>query len=34
LPGIDLVQLCTYLDRATASQGMREYRAALTPTKP
>jgi Uma2 family endonuclease len=34
LPGIDLVQLCTYLDRATASQAMREYRAALTQTKP
>jgi Uma2 family endonuclease len=34
LPGIDLVQLCTYLDRATASQGMREYRAALSQTKP
>ena len=34
LPGIDLVQLCTYLDRPTASQAIREYRAALTQTKP
>ena len=34
LPGIDLVQLCTYLDRPTTSQAMREYRAALTQTKP
>ena len=34
LPGIDLVQLCTYLDRPTASQAIREYRAALTETKP
>jgi len=34
LPGIDLVQLCSYLDRPTASQAIREYRAALTQTKP
>jgi Uma2 family endonuclease len=34
LPGIDLVQLCTYLDRPTTSQAIREYRAALTETKP
>ncbi|HKY38762.1 MAG TPA: Uma2 family endonuclease [Polyangiaceae bacterium] len=30
LPGIDLPQLCSYLDRDSASQAMREYRAALT----
>ena len=29
LPGIDLPQLVSFLDRPTASQGMREYRAAL-----
>jgi Uma2 family endonuclease len=29
LPGIDLSQLCSYLDRDTASQAVREYRAAL-----
>ena len=29
LPGIDLVELTSYLDRPTASQAMREYRAAL-----
>jgi Uma2 family endonuclease len=29
LPGIDLVQLASYLDRPSASQAMREYRAAL-----
>jgi Uma2 family endonuclease len=29
LPGIDLAQLTSYLDRPTASQAMREYRAAL-----
>lgn len=29
LPGIDLVQLCSFLDRATTSAAMREYRAAL-----
>lgn len=28
-PGIDVVQLASYLDRRTASQAMREYRAAL-----
>jgi Uma2 family endonuclease len=30
LPGIDLTELCSYLDRPTASQAIREYRAALT----
>jgi Uma2 family endonuclease len=34
LPGIDLVQLCTYLDRPTTSQAIREYRAALSQAKP
>jgi Uma2 family endonuclease len=34
LPGIDLVQLNGYLDRPTASQAMREYRAALVQAKP
>lgn len=29
LPGIDLAQLASYLDRPTASQAIREYRAAL-----
>lgn len=29
LPGIDLSELVSYLDRPTASQAMREYRAAL-----
>jgi Uma2 family endonuclease len=29
LPGIDLDELCGYLDRPTASQAIREYRAAL-----
>jgi len=29
LPGIDLAQLARYLDRPTASQAIREYRAAL-----
>jgi Uma2 family endonuclease len=29
LPGIDLVQLASHLDRPTASQAIREYRAAL-----
>lgn len=31
LPGIDLPQLASFLDRPTASQAMREYRAALRP---
>jgi Uma2 family endonuclease len=31
LAGIDLVQLTTFLDRPTASQAIREYRAALAP---
>lgn len=30
LPSIDLEQLCEYLDRPSASQAMREYRAALS----
>jgi len=34
LPGIDLVQLCSFLNRATASQAIREYRAALGEAKP
>jgi len=34
LPGIDLVQLCSYLDRPTTSQAIREYRAALNEAKP
>ena len=34
LPGIDLTQLCAYLDRPTTSQAIREYRAALNQTKP
>ena len=29
LAGIDLAQLASFLDRPTASQGIREYRAAL-----
>ena len=29
LPGIDVAQLASFLDRPTASQGIREYRAAL-----
>jgi hypothetical protein len=29
LPGIDLAELASYLDRQTASQAVREYRAAL-----
>ena len=33
LPGIDLVELASYLDRPTASQAIREYRAALLATK-
>jgi Uma2 family endonuclease len=32
LPGIDLAQLASFLDRPTASQAMREYRAALRQT--
>jgi len=32
LPGIDLAQLVSFLDRPTASQGIREYRAALNPS--
>jgi hypothetical protein len=30
LPGIDLAQLASFLDRPSASQAMREYRAALS----
>lgn len=33
LPGIDLVELCSYLDRASTSQASREYRAALNQAK-
>ena len=29
VPGIDLVEVAGFLDRPTASQAMREYRAAL-----
>ena len=29
LPGIELTELASYLDRPTASQAIREYRAAL-----
>lgn len=29
LPGIDLVELCSFLDRQTASQAIRDYRSAL-----
>ena len=29
LPGIDLVELCSFLNRPTASQAIREYRSAL-----
>lgn len=32
LPGIDLDQLVSFLDRRTASQAIREYRAALSAT--
>jgi Uma2 family endonuclease len=32
LPGIDLAELCGYLDRPTTSQASREYRAALNQT--
>ena len=34
LPGIDLAQLVGFLDRPTASQAVREYRAALTASEP
>jgi len=34
LPGIDLVQLVGFLDRPTASQAIREYRAALSALQP
>jgi hypothetical protein len=34
LPGIDLVQLASYLDRETDSQAIREYRAAVLANKP
>lgn len=33
LPGIDLSELASYLDRPTASQAIREYRAALLASK-
>jgi hypothetical protein len=29
LPGIDLAELATFIDRPAASQAIREYRAAL-----
>jgi Uma2 family endonuclease len=32
LPGIDLVELASFLDRPTDSQAMRDYRAALRQT--
>lgn len=32
LPGIDLAELASYLDRPTASQAIREYRSALQRT--
>jgi len=32
LPGIDLVELCNFLDRPTTSQASRDYRAALSRT--
>ena len=34
LPGIDLEELASYLDRPTTSQAMREYRAALETRRP
>ncbi|HET7133762.1 MAG TPA: Uma2 family endonuclease, partial [Gammaproteobacteria bacterium] len=34
LPGIDLEQLVTFLDRPTASQAIRDYRAAVATTPP
>ncbi|MEI9941255.1 MAG: Uma2 family endonuclease [Pseudomonadota bacterium] len=34
LPGIDLAQLCGFLDRATTSQAIHEYRSALSRAKP
>jgi Uma2 family endonuclease len=33
LPGIDLVELCSYLDRPTTNEAAREYRAALIRAK-
>ena len=33
LPGIDLVEMCSYLDRPTTSEASREYRAALNRAK-
>jgi Uma2 family endonuclease len=33
LPGIDLAELCSYLDRATTTEASREYRAALSRAK-
>jgi len=33
LPGIDLLELCGYLDRSTTGQASREYRAALGQAK-
>jgi len=34
LPGIDLLELASFLDRPTASQAIREYRAALLASRP
>ena len=33
LPGIDLLELCSFLDRATTSEASREYRTALNQAK-
>ena len=33
LPGIDLEQLASFLDRPTASEAIRDYRAALRPER-
>jgi Uma2 family endonuclease len=33
LPGIDLAQLCSFLDRPTTSEASREYRSALNQAK-
>ena len=34
LPGIDLVSSCSFLDRPTTSQAIREYRTALAQNNP
>ena len=33
LPGLDLAQLTSFLDRQTTSQAIRDYRAALSPAR-